>query len=176
MKTFLPIWNLNYNMIQILVMWPVVEQFSREPCFIYMAINCKEPKACCKMNSTGSDTVLKEAVLNSGQSQRLPSLGSLFLYPKLYYHKSCKNCLSLQGCSLSSVKAHERGERPNNCDSSSLTFFLNFWLCKVEWTLLKERYRVYTPYTHWQNKAKNLDQTSRHCIMKKVKQDFSYSI
>lgn len=141
-----------------------------------MAINCKEPTACCKMNSTGSDTVLKEAVLNSGQSQRLPSLGSLFLYPKLYYHKSCKNCLSLQGCSLSSVKAHERGERPNNCDSSSLTFFLNFWLCKVEWTLLKERYRVYTPYTHWQNKAKNLDQTSRHCIMKKVNQDFSYSI
>ena len=85
--------------------------------------------------------------------------------------------MSLQGCSLSSVKAHERGERPNNCDSSSLTFFLNFWLCKVEWTLLKERYRVYTPYTHWQNKAKNLDQTSRHCIiMKKVNQDFSYSI
>ena len=113
-------------MIQILVMWPVVEQFSREPCFIYMAINCKEPTVCCKMNSTGSDTVLKEAVLNSGQSQRLPSLGSLFLNPKLYYHKSCKNCLSLQGCSLSSVKAHERGERPNNCDSSSLTFFLNF--------------------------------------------------
>lgn len=111
-------------MIQILVMWPVVEQFSREPCFIYMAIICKEPTACCKMNSTGSDTVLKEAVLNSGQSQRLPSLGSLFLYPKLYYHKSCKNCLSLQGCSLSSVKAHERGERLNNCDSSSLTFFL----------------------------------------------------
>lgn len=65
-------------------MWPVVEQFSREPCFIYMAINCKEPTACCKMNSTGSDTVLKEAVLNSGQSQRLPSLSSLFLYPKLY--------------------------------------------------------------------------------------------
>ena len=61
-------------MIQILVMWPVVEQFSREPCFIYMAIICKEPTACCKMNSTGSDTVLKEAVLNSGQSQRLPSL------------------------------------------------------------------------------------------------------
>lgn len=162
MKTFLPIWNLNYNMIQILVMWPVVEQFSREPCFIYMAINCKEPTVYCKMNSTGSNTVLKEAVLNSGQSQRLPSLGSLFLYPKLYYHKSCKNCLSLQGCSLSSVKAHERGERPNNCDSSSLTFFLNFW--------------VYTPYTHWQYKAKNLDQTSRHCIMKKVNQDFSYSI
>ena len=162
MKTFLPIWNLNYNMIQILVMWPVVEQFSREPCFIYMAINCKEPTACCKMNSTRSDTVLKEAVLNSGQSQRLPSLGSLFLNPKLYYHKSCKNCLSLQGCSLSSVKAHERGEWSNSCDSSSLTFFLNFW--------------VYTPYTHWQNKAKNLDQTSRHCIMKKVNQDFSYSI
>ena len=110
-------------MIQILVMWPVVEQFSREPCFIYMAINCKEPTACFKMNSTGSDTVLKEAVLNSGQSRRLPSLGSVFLYPKLYYHKSCKNCLSLQGCSLSSVKAHERGERSNSCDSSSLTFF-----------------------------------------------------
>ena len=70
--------------------------------------------------------------------------------------------MSLQGCSLSSVKAHERGEWSNSCDSSSLTFFLNFW--------------VYTPYTHWQNKAKNLDQTSRHCIKKKVNQDFSYSI
>lgn len=115
--------KLNYNMIQILVMWPVIEQFSREPCFIYMAINCKEPTACCKMNSTGSDTVLKEAVLNSGQSQRLPSLSSLFLYPKLYYHKSCKNCLSLQGCSLSSVKAHERGEWPNNCDQFTSIFF-----------------------------------------------------
>lgn len=54
-------------------MWPVVEQFSREPCFIYMAINCKEPTACCKMNSTGSDTVLKEAVLNSGHHSAVSS-------------------------------------------------------------------------------------------------------